>query len=249
MLDKIRFDFSDKVALKLVSLRLLPGEILNVFSDCVEIISDCVYQSALMNLNQLDEDVKKLSLQRNLPGWNFCTFFLTKESKAISLFDLGLYAESLVCYDELEAFFIETQSKNQNSTDSDYYMLNLESKLPKNNQVDGADVVISDLKGFRELIYHNQISSYELIVYIFSKQISVLLEMKDFIGILNRSKYFFCTTSILNTLDEKIRRHWIFDAVITILKLIEPQVLLIEKNEKIANLIADLLILANNQVN
>ena len=70
LLDKIRFDFSDKVSLKLITLRLTPGEILSSIPECVNLISDCLFQSVMTNFDQIENNIKKIYAQVNLPGWN-----------------------------------------------------------------------------------------------------------------------------------------------------------------------------------
>ena len=63
-----------------------------------------------MQITQADEDTRRLDQQRLMPGWNYCQFFIMKESMAFTYELMGLYEEALVHYDELEAGFFQTLS-------------------------------------------------------------------------------------------------------------------------------------------
>lgn len=54
-----------------------------------------------MRVTQYEEDIKERDAMRNLPGWNFCTFFILKEGLARGFESVGLVEDSLVGYDEL----------------------------------------------------------------------------------------------------------------------------------------------------
>ena len=247
LLDKIRFDFSDKLSFKLISLRIMPGENLNSIPECIDLISDCIYHSSIVHLSQMDEDIRKLSAQRNLPGWNFFTFFLIKESKALTLIDLGLFSEALAVYDELETSFLEMSTIN-----SDHEHRNtshgLKVSIQQDHTIKGADLNISNWAQYRQKIFENQISLYEFQVYIFSRQTNLLSELKDFPQILKRCKYFICTALFVRNVDETVRKQWVFDVVFFIVKMIDVSSSQSEINHETANFLSDLLVLANDQV-
>ncbi|KAK6968963.1 hypothetical protein R3P38DRAFT_2815083 [Favolaschia claudopus] len=54
-----------------------------------------------------EDEVKRSESQRQMPGWNFCTFFTLKESLAGSFQGVNLFEDTLVQYDELEASFYQ----------------------------------------------------------------------------------------------------------------------------------------------
>jgi hypothetical protein len=61
-----------------------------------------------MQINHADEDTRRLDQQRLIPGWNYCQFFILKESLSFTYELMGLFNEALVHYDELEAGFFQT---------------------------------------------------------------------------------------------------------------------------------------------
>lgn len=60
------------------------------------------------NITLYEEDVRKADSQRQLPGWNFCTFFTQKEALADCFEAMNLIEDALIQYDELEASFFAT---------------------------------------------------------------------------------------------------------------------------------------------
>ena len=240
LLDKIRFDFSDKVPLKLISLKLMPGEILSTVPECINIISDSIYHSTIMNLNQIDEDIRKLAAQQNNYDWNLFTFFLTKESKAIAQCDLGLFSEALACYDELETLFLDI-----NLTD---YASKFECILPIDSTISGLDLSPENWIKFRVLIHQNRISFYEFRVYLLSRQIHILKELKDQIQILLRCKEFVCQSIFIEKVDQNTKSEWIFGVIFFVLKIINFDSIQTENRQDLSNLLAEVLILAEGQV-
>jgi trafficking protein particle complex subunit 10 len=242
LLDKIRFDFSDKASLKLISMKLLPGEVLSTIPECINLISESVYHSTIMNLNQIDEDIRKLAAQQNDPDWNFFTFFLTKESKALALCDLGLTSEALACYDELEALFLDLNASENDCTSK------FESILPVDSSISGFDLSPTNWIKFRELIHKNRISLYEFRVYLLSRQIHILKESKDKANILLRCKEFVCQSIFIEKFDQKDKSEWIFGVIFFVLKIIDFESIQTENRLELSNLLAEVLILAEGQV-
>ncbi|KAF9009438.1 trafficking protein particle complex subunit 10 [Cyathus striatus] len=56
-------------------------------------------------VTQRQEEVRRSEAQQQMPGWNFCTFFILKESLATSYEGMGLLEEALQQYNELETSF------------------------------------------------------------------------------------------------------------------------------------------------
>lgn len=240
LLDKIRFDFSDKVSLKLISLKLLPGEILSGVPECINLISESIYYSAIMHLNQLDDEIRKLASQQKNTGWDFFNFFLTKESKALALSDLGLFSEALATYDELETLFLDL-----NSTENG---LKFEYLLPLDSEISGSDLCPKKWVKYRELILEHRISLYEFRVYLLSRQVHILRELKDQVQMLSRCKEFVCQSSFIVNIDSKVKSMWTFEIIFFILKNIDFDSMQFENNHSLLNILSEVLILIYGQV-
>lgn len=71
------------------------------WAELIDKIKRLILSSFDMRVTQYEEDIKERDAMRNLPGWNFCTFFILKEGLARGFESVGLVEDSLVGYDEL----------------------------------------------------------------------------------------------------------------------------------------------------
>lgn len=72
-----------------------------------------------LRVTQYEEDIREKDLQRNLPGWNFCTFFVLKEGLARGFESVGLVEDALTGYDEL-ALGLDTVVREQTDGSGDH---------------------------------------------------------------------------------------------------------------------------------
>jgi tetratricopeptide (TPR) repeat protein len=117
VLEKIKADFngSSKPAVdRVAQLRLPkagkahdPSELIDQLNDLVDKIKYAILASFDLRVGQYEEDIREKDSQRNLPGWNFCTFFILKEGLARGFENMGLLEDALAGYDEL-ALGLET---------------------------------------------------------------------------------------------------------------------------------------------
>lgn len=70
-----------------------------------------------LRVTQYEEDIREKDSQRNLPGWNFCTFFVLKEGLARGFESVGLVEDALTGYDEL-ALGLDTVVREQTTDQS-----------------------------------------------------------------------------------------------------------------------------------
>ncbi|KAJ4414965.1 hypothetical protein N0V82_007614 [Gnomoniopsis sp. IMI 355080] len=71
------------------------------WAELIDKIKRLILSSFDLRVTQYEEDIKERDAMRNLPGWNFCTFFILKEGLARGFESVGLVEDSLVGYDEL----------------------------------------------------------------------------------------------------------------------------------------------------
>ena len=219
----------------------MPGEILSTIPECINLISDSIYNSSIMNINQLDENIRKLAAQQNVLGWNFFDFFLTKESKALTLSDLGLLSEALVSYDELETLFLDIYLHGKAAA-------KFNSILPVDSKINGSDLSQTNWVRYRELMHQNQISLYEFRVYLLSRQIHILRELKDYVQLLSRCKEFVCQSVFIAYVDNKMKCEWTLDVIFFILKMIDFDPIIVDNNQELSDTLSEILILADSNV-
>ena len=170
----------------------------NGWEDLFAKMKSLILASFDLRVNQYEDDIREKELQRNLPGWNFNTFFVLKEGLARGFESVGLTEDALIGYHELAASLnaiVDDQSvgeiaEQQATLFSDYTEDLVETfkhalQCSKSNETSwqivdlGASILNTDRKPFRDLILANKISSFDFQNYVFARQASLLLRLAD----------------------------------------------------------------------
>ena len=171
----------------------------NDWEDLIAKMKSLILASFDLRVNQYEEDIREKELQKNLPGWNFNTFFILKEGLSRGFESVGLTEDALSGYHELAAglnAIVDGQSEvdtaeQQAAIFSDYTEDLVEmfkqaecwSKNPWQEQRQvldlGACIINTDRKSFRDLILANKISLFDFQTYVFARQVSLLLRLAD----------------------------------------------------------------------
>ncbi|KAF9053549.1 hypothetical protein BDZ89DRAFT_1056144 [Hymenopellis radicata] len=185
VLDKLRSDFNSDKRERCVQLTwsnttapespIVWGEIMNKLKD--GLLS--AFESALIHR---EDDVKRSESQRLMPGWNFCTFFILKESLATSFRSMNLLSEALLQYDELEASFFQVLREKNLS-----WFGTLITPSPKD---DSCNLLSVSRKAYRELILANTISVFDFRIYLLARQCEILAKMNRLQDACRRSAAF-----------------------------------------------------------
>lgn len=161
----------------------------NAWNDFLARIKRNIVDSFDINFSSYEEDVRKVDQQRQLPGWNFCTFFVLKEGLAHAFESMNLLDDSLVQYDELEASYM-LSGKDQ--------ALPWFSRLGGNEAGDDALSILSaESKPFRALIAKNAISIFDFRIYLFSRQAALVCALGRVSELASRAKPFIYLISRL----------------------------------------------------
>ncbi|CAK9779681.1 hypothetical protein CC85DRAFT_273697 [Cutaneotrichosporon oleaginosum] len=129
-----------------------------------------------------EEEVKRGEAQRVTVGWNFCTWFLLKESLANSFEGVNLYEDALVIYEELEAAFLQVQ-KEQNLS----WFGALGGTGPRD---DSLPILDTDAKPYRDLLIQSNITVFDFRVYVFARQCQLLGKIGRITEIAKRGQWF-----------------------------------------------------------
>lgn len=160
-----------------------------------------------LRVSQYEEDIKEKDSQRNLPGWNFNTFFLLKEGLALGFESVGLLEDALNSYRELGAGLNEFVGQQgvkavDASTEGHFrrYSKDLarvlhglgsqpsrsdmssdyDTSLDHHHDSDlGANVLNTSVKPYRDMILANEISLFDFQCYIFARQVSLLFTIAN----------------------------------------------------------------------
>ncbi|RAR02353.1 tmem1 family protein [Stemphylium lycopersici] len=177
-----------------------PQEQERAWADVITRFKVLILSSFDLRVSQYEEDIRKNEAQRSFPGWNFNTFFILKEGLARGFESVGLVEDALLGYEELSIGLdsvIRAQASEEaqgsvllNHSD-DLYQKALElSQLEKEGGAsDDSLSAIHDerpinalRKDYRGLILANNISIFDFRLYIFARQMSLLLRLGNSIS-------------------------------------------------------------------
>jgi len=218
--DKLRADFnsSSKTPInRVVQVRIVDaeekqgplstGEVEEQWRELVESLKACILRSFDARVTQYELDIRERDGQRNLPGWNFCTFLILKEGLARGFESVGLLEDALTVYDELSLSLdnvVQDQAARDHLDDAGAllpFSRTLKSLIraaidPSKTDHSGLDqreetlslksVLTADRDKFpfdieggryRDLILSNQVSALDLRIHLFTRQLEILLRM------------------------------------------------------------------------
>lgn len=121
-------------------------------------------------------EIKKLDQQRLNPGWNYCSFFLLKESLAFIYERAQIFEYAVLLYQEMDALL----SKDQKSNDVW-------------NAISGtstATLLSWNDKDYRDLMASNKISKFDISQYLFARQAAILFEMDEATAVATKADEF-----------------------------------------------------------
>ncbi|KAF7322882.1 hypothetical protein HMN09_00067600 [Mycena chlorophos] len=170
VLDKLKSDFNSDKRDRCVQLSWASGYTNPaVWAEFLTKLKDGILSSFDAAITQREEEVKRSENQRQMPGWNFCTFFILKESLAGSFHGVNLFDDALVQYDELEASFYQVLKERNLS-----WFGALITPAPND---DSAPLLAISKKPYRDLILSNTISVFDLRIYLLARQCEILASM------------------------------------------------------------------------
>ncbi|EKM55480.1 uncharacterized protein PHACADRAFT_143869 [Phanerochaete carnosa HHB-10118-sp] len=170
VLDKIKADFNVDRKDRCVQLIWSPGyDNPAAWAELINKVKEGILSAFDSAITQREEEVRRSEGQRQMPGWNFCTYFILKESLASSFEGMNLHEEALLVYDELEVLFFQVlRDKNLS------WFGTLAS--PTRND-DSAPLLSVTRKPYRDLILANSISVLDFRVYLLANQCAIFSSM------------------------------------------------------------------------
>ncbi|MCJ1307105.1 hypothetical protein MMC25_000751 [Agyrium rufum] len=182
--------------------RVLDDAAADAWDDLESKLKSLILSSFDQRVRQYEEDIKEKSSQRNLPGWNFCTFFILREGLARGFENVGLVEDALVGYDELaiELQMAVRDEQERRLRGEDATLFNKATpELLGNDGVEGdrASMKLDKLQSLatsdvendrtRELILANNISVFDFQAYVFARQLSLLSRLANILPVIQSS--------------------------------------------------------------
>ncbi|KAJ7452540.1 hypothetical protein B0H11DRAFT_2245998 [Mycena galericulata] len=167
VLDKLKGDFNTDRRDRCVQLAWTSGYgSPTAWAEFLNKLKDGLLSSFDLAVSQREDDVKRSESQRQMPGWNFCTFFILKESLAASFQGVNLFEDALLQYDELEASFYQVLKEKNLS-----WFGTLITPSPND---DSCPLLSITKKPYRDLILANTISVFDFRIYLLARQCELL---------------------------------------------------------------------------
>lgn len=105
---RLEVDFSSKKRERCCKLDLHGPPDENFWEDLDSKMVESIRNTLDRRVQFYEDEIRKLTEQRFMPVWNFCNFFILKESLAFMFEMAHLHEDSLREYDELELCYLET---------------------------------------------------------------------------------------------------------------------------------------------
>ncbi|KAJ7751971.1 trafficking protein particle complex subunit 10 [Mycena metata] len=168
--DKLKTDFNADRRDRCVQLAWTSGyDNPAAWAEFVNKLKDGLLTSFDLAVSQREDDVKRSESQRQMPGWNFCTFFILKESLAGSFQGVNLFEDALLQYDELEASFYQVLKEKNLSW--------FGTLITPSSNDDSCPLLSISKKPYRDLILANTISVFDFRIYLLARQCELLANL------------------------------------------------------------------------
>ncbi|KAG5639493.1 hypothetical protein H0H81_000633 [Sphagnurus paluster] len=165
--EKIKTDFNTEKRERCVQVAWSPEtDAPAVWAELINKIKEGLLSAFDSAVSQREEEVKKSEGQRQMPGWNFCTFFILKESLASSFEGVNLFEDAYIQYDELETSFYQVLKEKNLSW--------FGTLINPVSGDDSAPLLSVTRKSYRDLILANTISVFDFRIYLLSRQCELL---------------------------------------------------------------------------
>ncbi|CAH9083216.1 unnamed protein product [Cuscuta epithymum] len=181
---KLEVEFSSKKRERCCKLDL-HGADPNFWEDLEYKVMECIRNTLDKRIQFYEEEIRKLSEQRFMPVWNFCNFFILKESLAFMFEIAHLHEDALREYDELELCYLETVNMNGKRRDF--------GGLERGD--DQAALLNPSNKPLMQIVQDDSFREFEFRQYLFSCQAKLLFKLNRPFEVASRGYSFIISFS------------------------------------------------------
>ncbi|XP_043688558.1 trafficking protein particle complex II-specific subunit 130 homolog isoform X2 [Telopea speciosissima] len=209
---KLEVDFSSKKRERCCKFDI-HGPESNFWEDLDSKIVESIRNTLDRRIQFYEDEIRKFSEQRLMPVWNFCNFFILKESLAFMFEMAHLHEDSLREYDELELCYLETVNTTT-------------TKHREFGGVDHGDDQAALLKpGYKplsQIIQDDSFREFEFRQYLFACQAKLLFKLNRPVEVASRGYSFLISFSKAlalheNTLPFCMREVWVITACLALI--------------------------------
>ncbi|XP_057797285.1 trafficking protein particle complex II-specific subunit 130 homolog isoform X2 [Salvia miltiorrhiza] len=208
---KLEVDFSSKKRERCCKLDI-HGPDPNFWEDLEAKVMECIRNTLDKRIQFYEEEIRKLSEQRFMPVWNFCNFFILKESLAFMFEIAHLHEDALREYDELELCYLETV--NMAGKQRDF------GGVEKGD--DQATLLDPGKKTLAQIVQDDSFREFEFRQYLFACQAKLLFKLKRPFEVASRGYSFIISFSGALALHESMlpfcmREVWVITACLALI--------------------------------
>ncbi|GMJ05212.1 CLUB [Hibiscus trionum] len=214
---KLEVEFSSKKRERCCKFDI-HGPEANFWEDLEARIMECVRNTLDRRIHFYEDEIRKLSEQRFMPIWNFCNFFILKESLAFMFEMAHLHEDALREYDELELCYSET--------------VNISGKRREFGGLDHGDdqaaLLIPGNKPLTQIVQDDSFREFEFRQYLFACQSNLLFKLNRPFEVASRGYSFIISFSKALGLHESIlpfcmREVWVITACLAVVNATNSQ--------------------------
>ncbi|KAJ1377614.1 TRAPP II complex, TRAPPC10 [Sesbania bispinosa] len=167
----------------------------NFWEDLESKITECIRNTLDRRVQFYEDEIRKLSEQRLMPVWNFCNFFILKESLAFMFEMAHLHEDALREYDELELCYLETVNMTGKQRDFG----------GADHGDDQAAILNPGNKALTQIVQEDSFREFEFRQYLFACQSKLLFKLNRPIEVASRGYSFIISFSKSLALHEFMR--------------------------------------------
>lgn len=208
---KIEAEFSTKKRERCCKLDMHGAEA-SFWEDLESKVMECIRNTLDRRIQFYEDEIRKLSEQRFMPIWNFCNFFILKESLAFMFEVAHLHEDSLREYDELELCYLETV--NMAGKHRDFGGME--------HGDDQASLLDPGKRPLTQIVQDDAFREFEFRQYLFACQAKLLFKLKRPFEVASRGYSFIISFSKALAMHESIlpfcmREVWVITACLAVI--------------------------------
>lgn len=139
-------------------------------------LRECLGSALTAEIRYYEEEVAKLFAKQEIPGWNYCQFFVVKEALAFVYERASLLEDALKQYDDLAIMFRENTTRAGTNS-----MLRLHMETFGTTAGDDSlPLLDTTSKNYRDMIHQNSITEFDFRKYLFARQAHVRFFFRNF---------------------------------------------------------------------
>ncbi|CAN6842044.1 unnamed protein product [Brassica oleracea var. botrytis] len=208
---KLEVDFSSKKRERCCKLDI-HGPDANFWEDLELKITECIRNTLDRRVQFYEDEIRKLTEQRFMPIWNFCNFFILKESLAFIFEIAHLHEDALREYDELELCYLETVNMPGKQRDFGGF----------DSEDDQAALLKPGSKPLTQMVHDDSFREFDFRQYLFACQSRLLFKLNRPFEVSFRGYSFVISFAKALTFHESVlpfclREVWVLTACLALL--------------------------------